>query len=231
MREFPHYAVSSDDAVYRLAIPKLNKVADSDDSHAEAVEDLVAGSREWILSRLNALALPGIRIDFGFSPKVDIMSRGRLATFACSLADRIREIAGEQLVSIKLSKSHEQETTLSIAEAIVTRPAKAVATATVSTRRSYATPRFASEVHDATEQIRTSIRPGHPLGLDLSYLTGLPRTWSRLWLPTITGIFSKDLEASMFRDTEIVELGLHHHSVGEPLGHGVNISASLYLPG
>jgi len=229
MRDFRYYVVPDED-IYRLTIPKFNRIVGSETWHDEVADYVLAGSRDWMLSRLDALAVPGIQIDLGFPSNFDIRNRGRLPVFANLIADRIKEIAGTQLVSIKLSKRHSTQTTLSIAEVIPTRPARAIAAATVSTRRSYATPGFASEVRDAVGEIRAAINPKDPLCLNLSYVTGLPRTWSRLWLPTISGIFSTESARDLFRDTQVMELALDHHSVGERLGHSVNIAVSLHQP-
>lgn len=231
MRDIPHYAVPVGEGARLVAVAKLNRIGHSEISHAGVVECLFADSRDWILSRLDSLEFPGIRIDFGFPSNVDIARRGRLPVLATLIAERIKEIAGIQLVSVNLSKRHTQETTLSIGDAVPSRPMAAIASAVFSTRRSYATPAFASEVHDATGEIRAAaIRSTELLGLNVSYVTGLPRTWSRLWLPTISGIFGSGAEEALFGDAKIVDLGFHHRSVGERLGHGINVAASLYEP-
>lgn len=229
-REFPYHAILKGNDVRRLTIPKLSRIVDRDIQHAAVVDYLIAESDEWIISRLDALAVPGIQVDFGFSSNTDISTGGRLPLFASLIADQIKRIAGIQLSSLKLAKRYAEQTTLAIAEAVPARPASAIATATVSTRRSYVTPRFASEIYDVVGDIRAAVGSRDLLCLKLSYITGLPRTWSRLWLPTISGIFSNESAGVAFDDTQIVELELDHVSVGEKLGHGVKISVSVYPP-
>lgn len=227
MRDFRYYVVPTGGDVCRLTTPKFGRIANSDAWHSAIVDHVVAGSRDWMLTKLETLATPGIRIDFGFPADPDIGDRGRIPLFATLIADRIKEIAGTQFVSLRLSKHCGHQTTLSVADAVPTRPPKAVAAATVLTRRSYATQGFSSEVCDAVGEVRAAIKPRESLILNLSYVTGLPRTWSRLWVPTVNGIFSTESAKDSLSDTQITELGLDHHSVGERLGHGVNISVSL----
>ncbi|MDX1878961.1 hypothetical protein SBE55_14170 [Mycolicibacterium sp. 141076] len=231
MRKVPYYAISRDEEALKLAIPMLKRRVISEGQHAAVIEYLIAMNRDWMLSRLGAIATPGLRIEFGLPSSIDILRSSRLSIYATLIADKIKEISGIQLSSIKLSKRNTSKTTLSIAKAIPTPPpSTAVETATLTTRRSYATPRFTSEVHDATVMVRTAVSSHKPVRLDLGFTTGLPRTWSRLWLPTISGIFPTGSPEDRFRDAQIVELELDHQSIGESLGHSVDISAALYVP-
>jgi hypothetical protein len=62
----------------------------------------------------------------------------------------------------------------------------------------------------------------------VSYVTGLPRTWSRLWEPTITGVFGPSTGKSMRpNSSQIIELGLDHRSVGASFEHRIMLNISV----
>lgn len=96
----------------------------------------------------------------------------------------------------------------------------------MTTRRSYATPAFGQEVQEATRAFRKIMVPNVPLGLHVSYVTGLPRTWSRLWGPTVSGVFARPSQDEKIDSAQIVELGFDHLSIGERLGHRVQLTIS-----
>lgn len=227
-QKFPFYGIATEAAEHLVAIPAADQPGSQGIHTTAVIDDLFAQSADWIISQIEKLAEPALRIDFGFPGTGRINSGGGLPALASLIADQIKSSTGKQLASLVITKQDQKQTALTVSEAIPRRPPRAIATAAVTTRRSYTTPRFGEEIHDALSNIR-SLANTHPrLALNLSYITGLPRTWSKLWLPTISGIFSNDSTAGRFNDAQIWNLGFHHLSAGEQLGHSVKISAWAY---
>ena len=116
-----------------------------------------------------------------------------------------------------------------IGPAIPTQSPNDAVAARLVTRESYAKPDFTEAIREKTQSIRDIAGGNAALRLNVSYVTGFPRTWSRLWKPTIEGIFGASAgKRTILDSSQIVELGFDHYSVGARIRHLVvlNISAS-----
>jgi hypothetical protein len=162
----------------------------------------------------------------GFRQDSNLLSGHRLQLYAIALADRIKSLSGVQMSSIRLSKRHCDSTSVAVGQALQWMRPAGSPEVTMTTRRSYATPAFAQEVKEATRTFRKIIVPNAPLRLHVSYLTGLPRTWSHLWAPTISGVIALEAQPAEVDSAQIVELGFDHLSIGEELGHRVKLTIS-----
>jgi hypothetical protein len=187
-------------------------------------EPLLKTSEEWVVSQINGIEHPGFVLRLGFAKSSDLLSGHRLHLYAIALADRIKELSGVQFSCVRVSKEHGDSTTLTIGEAVREDRRADSTLVTMTTRRSYATPAFAEEVHESTEPLRKFFVPNRPLGLHVSYSTGLPRTWSRLWGPTVAGVLASTSRGGATDSAQIVELGFDHLSVGDRLGHRVQLA-------
>jgi hypothetical protein len=218
----PYFIVSADEDelhVFRHGINGRNSL--------EAVADsLLKSSEDWIVSKLREIQRPGFQLDLGFRPDVDLLREHSLHLYAIAVADRIKALTGAQFSSVRVVKRHGETTTLSVGEAVEAKLPASRAIVTTITRRSYATPAFGQEIQDAAQRIRGVASPNKPLRVHVSYVTGLPRTWSRLWGPTISAVFMHQSENVAAGSAQIVELGFDHRSIGEQLGHRVRLTIS-----
>lgn len=229
----PHFLVPADEDVLNVAIPKLRYDVRSNTSHALVIDCLLESSESWISSRVRGLKQPGLRLDLGLQRRSRLLQGNELHLYAVALADRIKELAGVQFNSVKLTKSYNELSVLSVTEAVPTRTPTEEEAATLITRRSYATPAFAKDVYAATQNIRDVAIRGKPIRMNVSYVTGLPRTWSRLWRPTVSAVWGIESSSPTIDLGQIVDLSLAHISAGERLEHKVlmTISASAMRSG
>lgn len=223
----PYFVVPCDSDVLQLRVPKSPRSVERAVGQRGAIDSLLDSAAKWIPSKLNEIKDPGLRLDLGLRPHADLLYGHKLHLYAIALADRLKAVTGVQFRSIKLTKRHRASTTLTIASAIPLEPPQNAATVTIITRRSYAKPGFAQVIHEATQSIRDIAVEGEAVRLNVSYVTGLPRTWSRLWEPTITGIFQSGHAKSVTEaSSQIVELGFDHSSIGARFGHQVQLAIS-----
>lgn len=193
-------------------------------SWESVAESLLKNSEEWVISRISGIEHPGFVLRLGFAEGSNLLSGHRLHLYTIALADRIKDVSGVQFSCVRASKGQGGSTTLAIGEAVrETRRGDSTLVA-ITTRRSYATPAFAEELHESTERLRKIFIPNRSLGLHVSYTTGLPRTWSRLWAPTVAGVFGSPYREGVLDSAQIVELGFDHLSVGDQLGHRVRLA-------
>jgi hypothetical protein len=216
----PYFAVSSHGEVLQLRVPKSPLSVEAAVSRGGGIGSLLDSAERWISSRLDNIENPGVRLDLCLPPDADLLYGHKLHLYAIALADRLKAVTGVQFRSVKLTKRHCVSTKLALASAIPAQPPADATVVTIITRRSYAKPGFAQVVHENTQSIRDIAVHGKGLRLTVSYVTGLPRTWSRLWGPTIMGIVGP------LGSSHIVELGFDHCSVGERLEHQVQITIS-----
>ena len=218
----PYFTASTD----RRSVVVLREGVNTRASWESVAESLVESSEDWIVSQLRGIQHPAFFLDLGFRHHSNLLSEHSLHLYAVAFADRIKELSGIQFNGVRLSKRHGNSTTVAIGEALPTARPLGSTIVTMTTRRSYATPAFGQEVQEATHSLRKIMVPNVPLGLHVSYLTGLPRTWSRLWVPTISGLFALQSQSKKTDSAQIVELGFHHLSIGEQLGHRVQLTIS-----
>lgn len=226
--DFPCFTLISSEDWLQIDIPSLRDSVETATQHDAIANALFEASDSWIVGRLGDIEHPGLQIDFGVPPSRSLVRGNHLHFYAVAIADRIKEITGKQLISARFSKSHSQSTRLSVGEAVATSRPPGGVSETVVTRRSYATSAYVHEVRDATQSIRNSTAPNKPIRVVASYLTGLPRTWSRLWEPTIAGVFMDDTHRPTDGTAQLVELGFDHRSIGEELGHRVRMNIRAY---
>jgi hypothetical protein len=227
----PYFEVPSGEDALRVEIPKLRRPVEKTAEHDAIIDSLLNASGSWLDAKLRRIGSPGLLLNLGLPAGSSLLHGNMLHLYAISLSDRIKEIAGVQFSCVRLSKRHGDTTALSITEAVVAKRPPAAGTVTLLTRRSYSTPAFANEVSTATESIRNLNAVNKPIRLHLSYVTGLPRTWSRLWGPTMSGIFPHEPQNPQLSAAQIVELGFDHKSVGEQLEHSVQLTVSTYPTG
>lgn len=222
----PYFSVPAGRDALHVSIPKLLNDSRRNESHEAVINSLLDSSESWIISRVGDLERPGIRLNLGLQKRSSLLRGNNLHIYAIALADRIRELTGRQFNSVKLTKQHSELSMLSVAEAIPDATLSHGPAVTLITRRSYGTPAFSHEVYDATHDIRNSAAQGTPLRMYVSYVTGLPRTWSRLWQPTISAVCGVGSGRPSIDIDQIVELDLDHMSIGERLGHSVQLTIS-----
>lgn len=225
----PYFSLPAGRDVLHVSIPKLRNDARRNESHDAVINSLMDSAESWIISRLGDLQHPGLRLDLGLQKQSSLLQGNELHLYAIALADRIKELTRKQFSSVKLTKQHSELSTLSLAEAVPDTRLSPRPAVTLITRRSYVTPAFSQEVYDATHDIRKSAVRGKPLRMYVSYVTGLPRTWSRLWQPTISAVWRVDSGDPSIDISQIVELDLDHKSVGERLEHKVQLTISAAL--
>lgn len=223
--EAPYFRIPTDGNALQLQIPRSHHSTEHDAQHVPIADAILESSRKWILERISGLQNPGLQLDLGLDRDVNLLREHKLHLYALALADEVKVLTGIQFACLRITKRYAETTVLSVAEAAPSRRPPHVATASLTTRRSYATPAFVSEVQDATQNIRDTIGPNKPIRLGVRYVTGLPRTWARLWEPTLAGLFPRTSETES-RAAQIVNLALDHRSVGEQLGHRVQMTIS-----
>lgn len=189
-------------------------------------ESLLRSSEDWIVSHSRTIQRPALLLELGFRQDSNLLSVHNLQLYAKALADRIKTVSGVQFSSVRLSKRHSDSTSVAVVQALQWERPAGSTEVTITTRRSYATPAFGQEVEEATRSFRNIIAPNAPLGLHVSYKTGLPRTWSRLWGPTVSGVCARASQKEKVDSAQIVKLGFDHLSVGEQLGHRVQLTIS-----
>lgn len=193
----------------------------------ESVAELVlASSEERILSQLREIQNPELVVNLGFREDSNLLAGHSLHLYAVAFADRIKERCGVQLSRVRLSKQRDDSTTVEVDEVMQTENPSESPIVTMTTSRSYATPAFGDEVRKNANALGKILVPNIPLRLHVSYLTGLPRTWHRLWQPTISGIFADQSQGEREGSAQIVDLGFDHLSIGEELGHRVQLTIS-----
>jgi len=211
-------------------LPKVGRTPGRDASQAATTRFLLTSAEDWICSKLDAVENPELRVSLGLQAQTHLLQGHKLDIYALALSDRVKELTGRQFESIKITKSHSELTMLWVADVVPTQRPPETATVTLKTRISYAKPGFETAIHEATEGIRDAFAKHQQLNLSISYTTGLPRTWSRLWEPTIRGVLTssgaKDLSSS-----QITDLHFHHKSLGESFEHWVQLTISTSLTG
>lgn len=222
----PYFVISDVAEALDLPTPRSSLSVEGD-SRNGGLQEMLTTIERWVGPRLRSIDQPGARLDLGLRSSEDLLSGHPLHRYALWLSDSIKGVTGVQLRSVELTKRRAPSTVLSIAPAVPGRFPPQTASVTLTSRHSYATPSFAGAISETTEEIRDVARDGDPIRLEVSYVTGLPRTWSRLWEPTITGIFGPATRTLMRSGrSQIVELGFHHQSVGERFGHRVQVTIS-----
>lgn len=194
-------------------------------SWESVVERLLESSQQSIVAKLQDIQNPGLVVNLGFQRGSNLLAGHKLHLYAVAFADRLKELSGVQFSSVRLSKRLVDSTTVAVDEALETERPQVSQIATMMTRQSYAKPAFGEEVHENAESLFKILVSKVPLGLHVSYLTGFPRTWARLWQPTISGVFT-DSEGEALTSAQIVDLGFDHLSIGEALRHQVQLTIS-----
>lgn len=219
----PHFVLSQED-VLRLDLPELHSGIRTEMQHRAAIRSILQSSQEWIISRLDGLERPGLQFSLG-SVVGNLVEGNDLVQYALGLADGIKALAGVQFDSVRLVKRKGAESSfLAVAEARATHAPRRSYSTTITTRSSYAKTAFGQQIYDATKSIRRMVSRGGPVVLNISYVTGLPRTWSRLWVPTVSAVFGPARDGNYVGPSQIVELCFDHRSVGEELQHSVQLT-------
>lgn len=192
-------------------------------SWESAAQNVLGSSAQWIVAQCREVQNPALTVHLGFGHAEGLLKGHRLQDYAVAIADSIKELSGVQFHSLRLSKHQGESTTVAIGEATDVGRPRGLRSVIMETRRSYATPAFGDEIRDQTASLGSVLVPNVPLGLQVSYVTGLPRTWSRLWKPTLSGIFVNPVDSS-----QVVDLLFDHWSVGDELGHSVRLTISAW---
>lgn len=224
-----YYVMSPDPQVIELRAPKSPLGIERDGGHGTALAAMWDSAETWMRPRFDDIQAPAARLELGLNRETDLRYGHKLHLYARALADRFKAVKGVQLTSVKLTKSCSDSTNLAIGTAIPTRHPKDATATRLVTRYSYARPEFVNAIHESTQNIRDIATESTTLRLNVSFVTGFPRTWSRLWRPTIEGIFGDSARQQCKLDSsQVVELSLSHTSVGERIRHLVviNVSAS-----
>lgn len=193
-------------------------------------------SEKLLLPDLTALSSStALSLNVGIPLNTPLLQKPDLDQYAFLLAERVKQISGNQLASVWCTKRNSKISTISIDSAIPAQSSNIGQTATLITRRSYTKEQFKNEIPDAISGLKP-IQDG-PVALHISYVTGLPRTWANLWKPTIDGLGGllgtrNSSEPRKVDAGRIVQLALHHRSDGPELGHSVQITvtASSIMP-
>lgn len=168
----------------------LGKGINSRENWESVAELVLESSEERIFSHLQKIQNSELVVNFGFREDSNLLASHSLHLYAIAIADRIKERCGVQLSRVRLSKQRYDSTTVEVNEVAQTEYRSDSPTVTMTTSRSYATPAFGDEVRKNASALGKITVPNTPLRLHVSYLTGLPRVWHRLWRPTISGIFA-----------------------------------------
>lgn len=223
-----YFVVPETGEVLHLRLPKSPVSIERTIGHVGPMSSLLDSAGRWMSSKLGGIENPGMRLDIGLPPDADLLYGHKLHLHAIALADRSKALTGVQFSSVKLTKRHCSSTRLTVASAIPAQPPRDAFAITIKTRKSYAKSGFAQVIRENTQGIRDFAIDGGPLRLTVAYVTGLPRTWSRLWEPTIAGLFGhRNREDPTGADSsQIVELGFDHCSIGETFEHRVQLTIS-----
>ena len=185
-------------------------------------------SEELLAPAVAALSGPvALRLDVGIPPNGSLLQQSSLDICAFSLADRLKRVVGREFASVWCTKRHADFSTVTVGPAVPVLAPAFGQTTTLVTRRSYSKVQFKEDIRDAVAGL-TPV-PDGPVSLQIAYVTGLPRTWANLWRPTISALGGllgcrNALEPWDTDDERIVQLALHHRSVGPSLGHSVQIT-------
>lgn len=190
------------------------------DDTEDLLRPTLIGSRGPLSLRLD-VALPRDRV---------LLDDSRLHDFAYPLVTRLTATVGRQFSSVWCTKRHAALSTITIEPAVPLAARQFGQTTTFVTRHSYAKLGFKEEVRDAVSRL-APIEEG-PVNLHISFLTGFPRTWANLWKPTIDGL-GRLLGTNPANPWEphhnrVVELALHHESVGPSMRHKVQVTVSAW---
>ena len=219
-----YFSVPETDNTLRLRTPRSSAGIEKDLDRATS--EFLDTAEKWLSTTIPSLDNPGIRVELGLPRNANLTRGYTLHLYAEALADRIKETNRRGTYYPQLSKAYRDVTVISAGSATIAEPPLDTVSVTIRTRRSYAGNAFREEVYDATHKIRAIATNAKTFRLNLSFVTGLPRTWSRLWAPTVNGLFDRQGFGGHARDARIVELGLEHRSAGEALGHNVQITLS-----
>lgn len=184
---------------------------------------ILSSSEQWIATQCREALHPALEINLGFRNGDDLSNGHRLQDYSTAIADQIKELCGVQFESLRLRKEESDSTTVAIGEALNVGVLPGRRSIAMETRRSYATRAFVDEVRDRSSSLNSVLVPGVPLGLHVSYVTGLPRTWSRLWQPTVSGVLEDRAESA-----QIVDMAFDHRSIGDELGHRVRLAIAAW---
>lgn len=210
-------------AATRVAVRQGIKAGSSWESIAQRILD---SSEQWLAAQCRGVHQPTLVVNLGFQQEADRLKGHRLQDYAVVIADRIKDLCGVQFSGVRLSKQQRDSTTVAVTEMWPGDRPTASAPINMLTRRSYATPAYAEEVRDCTAPLSDILVPSAALGIHVSYVTGLPRTWSRLWEPTMAGIFANRSPKGGADSAQVVHMGLEHMSVGDELGHRIRLTIS-----
>lgn len=219
----PDGSVRGGPETVRVAIRKGIKARSRWESTAQQILD---SSEEWIVAKCAEAQQPALSVNLGFQHETEFLKGHRLQDYSVFIADRIKELCGVQFSSLRIAKKQSKTTTVSVGEM---RPEERLAGAdaiSLLTRRSYATQAYADEVRDHTARLHGILVPNVKLRIHVSYVTGLPRTWSRLWQPTIAAIFANGSPKEEVDSSQAVDMRFDHLSVGDELGHSVRLTIS-----
>lgn len=208
----------------QVQLPRFRRSQTSDASQSESTKFLIQSTEEWLCSRVRVTERPELRLDVGLPPQSSLVNGHKLDSYALAFSDRIKALTGRQLHSLRLTKCHNSLTTLRLTEMADTVSPRATRSVAIKTRKSYAKPGFESEIRNATEKFSQLLDKSEQLHLTIAYTTGLPRTWSRLWEPTIKGVLfrpNRNLDSA-----RISVLHLHRVSLGDSFEHWVEIVIS-----
>jgi hypothetical protein len=216
-------SLSGREAIFEFDLSALKGGRQASENYELIADSILQSCGTWE-SRLQEAQYPGIRLDLGSRGQANLLRGHRLDCYAAAFADQVKELTGRQLSSMELTKTANPISALTVGETTPDAAFPGRSAVTITTRRSYATPAFADEIGSATARLRNSLRMDVPLRLDLSFVTGLPRTWSRLWRPTVDAIFGSLQERNAAVADQVTVLKLDHYSVGDELEHKVQIS-------
>ena len=202
----------------------LTKGINTHASWESVAEKILRSSEELILPTLCEIQDPELVVKLGFREDSNLLIGHSLHLYAVAFADRIKDRCGVQLSRVRLSKQRADSTTMEVDQVMQIEHPSESPIVTMTTRRSYATPAFGDEVRENANALGKILVPNVPLRLHMSYRTGLPRTWHRLWQPTISGIFAGQSQGETVGSAQIVDLGFDHLSIGEALGHRVQLA-------
>lgn len=223
----PSFDLSSGDSVLELRLPRSPLGIEKAEKDRGPIGSMLDSAEKWMSFKLNDIDDPGVWLKLGLPLDADLHYGHKLHLYAIALADRAKAATGVQFKSVKVTKRHDASTTLYVGSASQAQDPTDLSAVTLITRRSYAKPGFSQAIREETRHIHDVAAEGAPLRLNISYVTGLPRTWSRLWGPTIAGILgARNRDDAVRLSSNIVDLSFDHYSIGEPFEHQVQLTIS-----
>lgn len=213
-------ALASGDDVFKFQVPHSPLTIEKPDCHGP-ISSILEPVAEWVSPRLNALKNPGLRVGLGIKADADLLYGHNLHSYSVAFADRIKAATGVQFNSLVLTKRHTESSELSVFSSGISEKPSEVGAVEIVVRKSYAKPEYAQLVYEATSEVLDIGGSEDPLRVEIAYKTGFPRTWSRLWKPTLLGILGP--KTSSANAARVIDLSFRHLSVGPAFGHQVEM--------